>query len=46
MYNLIQIGDCFLRYGGGGGWKRSAGETLKQMKRFYNWYKKKEVLWI
>ena len=28
----------------GGGWKRSAGETWKQMKRYYNWYKKKRSL--
>jgi len=26
----------------GGGWKRSVGKTRKQMKRYYNWYKKKK----
>src|SRR6218665_1132294 len=35
-----------LRCGCGGGWKRSAGETCKQMKRYYNWYKKTEALWM
>jgi len=31
-----------LRCGCGGRWQRSAGETLKQMKRCYRWYRKKE----
>jgi len=33
-----------LRCACGGGWKRSAGETGKQMKGYYNWYKKKNLM--